>query len=279
MLRAVDEELRFKIWVANTRDLVEHARRIHNLNNVKTINLGKALIATTLMSARIKSEKEKISIRIFSPKDIGSIVTVGKLNTLKGYVIDLDDYKASERGSESYLSFIEDNGYKEPYVGTVSLQNADISDALGCYLNSSEQTNSFVYLDVRLDEEGGCKYAGGMVVQRIPDESNDSEDFDMINRINMQAVKKLIDKNVVMEDLLAEVFTDCKIKKLTKNVVAYKCDCTRDGILAKVLTIGYTQITQMLEQDCEIEASCPFCTNLYKYDKKDFEEIFKKSKE
>jgi molecular chaperone Hsp33 len=75
------------VTCVDTTNLVEKARKIHNLSPVCTAAFGRLLTMTVLMGAEMKSENNKLTIQVKGDGPIGNMVTVSN-NTpkVKGYV-------------------------------------------------------------------------------------------------------------------------------------------------------------------------------------------------
>ncbi|MBR0350672.1 MAG: Hsp33 family molecular chaperone HslO, partial [Clostridia bacterium] len=118
---------RVNIICAETTDLVEEARKIHDLSPVATATLGRVLTMGAIMSTRIKGE-DSVTIQIKGNGPIGNVTCVfdGEQN-LKGYVgnptLDLPLKQNGKLdvgmavGKEGFLYVIRDMGLKEPYIG------------------------------------------------------------------------------------------------------------------------------------------------------------------
>lgn len=72
------------------------------------------------------------------------------------------------------LTVVKDLGLKEPYVGTVSLVSGEIAEDLTSYYYISEQQNTAISLGVKIERDYSVGCAGGMIVQLLPDASEDS---------------------------------------------------------------------------------------------------------
>ena len=79
-------EGRVNIICAETTDLVEEARKKHDLSPVATAALGRVLTMGAIMSTRIKGE-DSVTLQIKGNGPIGNVVCVFDGNqNIKGYV-------------------------------------------------------------------------------------------------------------------------------------------------------------------------------------------------
>lgn len=95
LIRAIDKDKTFRVFVALTTNMVEDARKSHNTSPTATAALGRTMTAAGIMGVMLKNEEDSVSIQIKGNGPIGTILAVAKRNgNVKGYVdvpnIDLD---------------------------------------------------------------------------------------------------------------------------------------------------------------------------------------------
>lgn len=75
------------IICANTTELVEKARKIHDLSPLSTAAFGRLLTITSIMGQEMKNKEDKLTIQIKANGPIGGMLAVAN-NTpeVKGYV-------------------------------------------------------------------------------------------------------------------------------------------------------------------------------------------------
>ena len=59
---AADKQVRF--FAANTKDLVEKARRIHNTSPIATAALGRLMTGTAMMGSMCKNDSDIVTVQI-----------------------------------------------------------------------------------------------------------------------------------------------------------------------------------------------------------------------
>ena len=75
------------IICARTTNLVEEARKIHDLTPTTTAVLGRVLTMAVIMGSELKSEKDNITIQIDGRGPVGKIVVVSNNESkVKGYM-------------------------------------------------------------------------------------------------------------------------------------------------------------------------------------------------
>lgn len=263
------------IICAETTDLVEEARKIHDLSPVATAALGRVLTIGAIMSTRIKGE-DSITLQIKGNGPIGNVVCVfdGKQN-IKGYVgeplVDLpirEDGKLDVGGAvgkEGFLYVIRDMGLKEPYIGISPLVSGEIAEDFTKYFAESEQTPSAVALGVLVDKDG-VKKAGGYLLTLMPDATE--EDIKHIEDAlkNVDPVTKMLDKNMSLQQIAENVTNDDNLMVMVGEIKPkYHCDCSKERFIKNLQKLGEDDIKHLFEEQETIETVCQFCNKKYEF--------------
>ena len=180
ILRGVMFDKSVRFTAISAKEMVEAARKTHNLSRVCTAALGRALIMTSMMGTDLKNDDEKVTTVIKGGGEAGNIVcTAYRSGRVKGYIenpsVELPPAPngkldvALAVGWFGELTVIRDLSMKEPYVGRSEMISGEIAEDFANYFTRSEQTPSLVYLGVRVDIETlKVLSAGGMLIQAMP---------------------------------------------------------------------------------------------------------------
>lgn len=280
IIRGINKDKTFRLFVARTTNLVEKARRIHNTSPTATAALGRALTAAVMMGITMKGEKDSLTFKIKGDGPIGSIVTVANSKgEVKGYVdnphVDIpsrSDGKLDVGGlvdRNGQLVVIKDLGLKEPYVGMANLISGEIAEDLVNYFYISEQQPSAISLGVLVDKDISVKAAGGYMLQLLPDVAE--EDIDRIEEILGKAkpVSTLINEGLTPEEIMEELFGEFDMDILEKKFIDFECNCQREKIEDMLLSLGKEEIEDMIKKDGKAEVVCHFCNSKYLFSKED----------
>lgn len=275
---------KISIICANTTNLVERARKTHDLSPVVTAAFGRMLTVTTIMGAEMKSVKDKLTIQIKGNGPIGMMLaTTNNFPKVKGYVVNpqidiplnefgkLDVSKAV--GYDGYINVIKDIGLKDPYIGISPLTSGEIADDFANYFVHSEQRNSAVALGV-LADKNGVKSAGGYLINPMPDASE--EEISQVEQAIFKAgaISKMLDEHLTLKEIAQKVTGDENVEILEENITPiYQCDCSKIHMADGLATIGKEELQNIIETDGQAELLCHFCNQKYKFLKKDLEEI------
>lgn len=172
-------EGKISVICADTAELVETARKIHDLSPVATAAFGRLLTITAIMGNEMKGEKNKLTIQMKGNGPLGTMLTTSdNFPRVKGYVsnpivdLPLNDIGKLDVGgavgNAGFINVIKDIGLKEPYVGICPLISGEIAEDFAEYFAKSEQKNTAVALGVLVDKNG-VKSAGGYIITPMPD--------------------------------------------------------------------------------------------------------------
>lgn len=275
---------KISIICSNTTNLVEKARKTHDLSPVVTAAFGRMLTITAIMGTEMKSVKDKLTVQIKGNGPIEMMVaTTNNFPRVKGYVANpqidlplnefgkLDVSKAV--GYEGYINVIKDIGLKDPYIGISPLTSGEIADDFANYFVNSEQRNSAVALGVLVDKNG-VKSAGGYLINPMPDATE--EEIAKVEKAIFEAgaISKMLDKQLTLEEIAKKVTGDENVQILEENITPiYQCDCSKEHMAKALVAIGKEELENIIEQDQKAELVCHFCNKKYQFSKQELEEI------
>ncbi len=277
---------RISVICADTTNLVEHARKIHDLSPVVTVAFGRLLTMATIMGTEMKNKKDKLTIQIKGNGPIGMMLaTVNNLPKVKGYVenpqvdIPLNEFGNLDVGravgSEGYINVIKDIRLKEPYIGISPLTSGEIADDFANYFVNSEQRNSAVALGVLVNKEGVLK-SGGYLINPMPDAKE--EEISKVEQAIFKSgsMSKMLNEKISLEEIAKRVTGDKHVKIIEENIMPiYECDCSKEHMKDALISIGKEEIKQIIEEDGKAEIVCQFCNKKYDFSKEELENIIK----
>lgn len=277
---------KISIVCANTTNLVEEARKIHDLSPVATAAFGRLLTITTIMAQEMKNKTDKLTIQIKGNGEIGSMLTTAdNIPTVKGYVanpyvdLPLNEFGKLDVGGaigqEGYIHVIKDIGLKDPYIGISPITSGEIADDFTNYFVSSEQRQSAVALGVLVNKDG-VKQAGGYLINPMPD-ATDEEIANVEKAIfEAGAISKMLDENLSLLEIAQKVTGDKKVKVLEDDKEPiYKCNCSKEKMAEGLVALGKEELKEIIETDGKAELLCHFCNKKYLFSKEELEDMIK----
>ncbi|MDV8111836.1 Hsp33 family molecular chaperone HslO [Bacillus sp. BAU-SS-2023] len=286
VLRSTAGDGQVRAFVATTRNMVEKARDLHKTSKVATAALGRTLTATSMMGLMMKNNGDKITVIIKGGGPIGSILaTANSKGIVKGYVdnpnVVVEDYEngklnvAAAVGSEGTVRVTKDLGLREPYNGSYPMVSGEIAQDLTYYFALSEQTPSVVALGV-LTKEEEVEYAGGFIVQLMPDATEETISKLESNVANLDSITNMLKEGKTPEDILNIVLDGLNPQILDKCDVGFECECSKERVEGVLISIGQHQLAEMIEEDKKAEIGCQFCNTKYMFDEDELKAILDK---
>ena len=286
VIKATSGNGQVRAYVGITKNLVQTARDNHNTIKVATAALGRTLTATSMMGLMMKNEKDELTVIIKGGGPIGTILTTAdSKGNVKGYVqypdlngVQVEDYPngklnvAGAVGKEGYVKVIKDLGLREPYVGSYPLVSGEIAEDFTHYFALSEQTPSVVSLGV-LTTETTVEQAGGLIVQLMPDATEETIATLEQNVAKLKSVTTMLSEGMTPDDILNVVLEGLDPKILDICDVKFDCNCSKERIKKVLISLGRETLTEIIEEDKQAEISCHFCNSAYHYTEEELREI------
>lgn len=275
VIKATSGNGEIRAYVGNTREMVEQARINHNTTKVATAALGRTLTATSMMGLMMKNEKDELTVIIKGGGPIGTILaTSDAKGMVRGYVqnpdVQVENYPngklnvAGAVGTDGYVQVIKDLGLKEPYIGSYPLVSGEIAEDFTHYFALSEQTPSVVSLGV-LTTETTVEQAGGLIVQLMPDATEETISTLEKNVAKLKSVTTMLSEGMTPDDILNLVLEGLDPKVLDICDVKFECNCSKERIKKVLISLGRETLTEIIEEDKQAEISCHFCNSHYHY--------------
>lgn len=286
IVRAISTDGMVQAAAICSRDLTERARQIHKTLPVATAALGRTLAAASMMGNALKSDGASLTLQFKGGGPLGTVLAVSdNEGNVRGYVtnphVDIPLRKDGKLdvgtavGHEGTLTVIKDLHMKEPYVGTIDLLGGEIAEDVAGYFVESEQIPTACALGVLVDRDQSVKAAGGYLIQLMPGAAEDT-----IARVEggimaAGAVSAILEKNDDPEAMLRTVMSDFDLKILETCPVEYWCYCSRERVERALISLGRTELEQMLSEQGGCQLTCQFCDAVYEFTAEDIQRLLK----
>jgi molecular chaperone Hsp33 len=175
---------------------------------------------------------------------------------------------------------------QQAYQGVVPLNagtgsgQPQLADVLEHYMRQSEQ------LDTKLVLAASETVAAGLLIQRLPAEGgahlaegtemDPAEQLEHFNHIATLAAsltrEELLQLDV--ETVLRRLFWEEKLLRFDVQAPRFACTCSRERVTAMIRGLGEEEAESILAERGEIDVSCDFCGQHYRFDAVDAAQIF-----
>ena len=274
---------KISVQCASTTNLVEEARKVHDLSPVVTSALGRVLTITSLIGAEMKNKTDKLTIQIKGNGEIGKIITCSdNFPHVKACInnprvdLPLNEFGKLDVGkaigNQGFINVIKDIGLKEPYIGISPLVSGEIGDDFANYFQISEQKQTAVTVGVLLDKNG-VRASGGYIITPMPDAT---EEIAKVEKAIFEAgaISKMLDNNLTLKEIAIRVTGDKDVKIIDDSIEpVYECGCTKEKFADSLGTLGKEQLLELISEDGKAEIVCQFCNKRYNFNKEELLEI------
>ncbi len=238
--------------------------------------LGEYLAASALLSGTIKYDGA-LTLQIQGSGPITLMIAeCTSKRTLRGlahWTGDVASGSLSDLTGSGQLAITIDPGPgMDRYQGIVELHGDSIAEALGGYLERSEQ------LDTRLWLSADGEVATGLLLQKLPEGQHaaENEDEDLWNRAVQLAStvtpEELLD--LAPRQLIHRLFHEEDVRLFESEPVSFRCGCSRDRVRTMLRAMGPDEVHDILREQGSVSVTCEFCNQKYEFDAVDAEQLF-----
>lgn len=279
LLKATAMNGMVRIIAADTRDLVEEARRTHDLSATGATLLSRMITGALMMGSVLKNETDRLTVQIKGDGPaLGALATAGMNLEVKGYLgnpavdLPLKDGRidvAGAVGIEGKMTTIVDLGMKEPYVSSVSIYTGEIAEDIAYYYTVSEQLPTAVLIGENLKEDLSVASAGGLMIQMMPGHDPMLADLLTYRVQEIPPLSKLLSEGSSIEAILDMLFDDMYLKINFEGFPRFKCDCSRERVEQVFISIGAKELKSLYDEGQAEELVCQFCSKKYRFSHED----------
>ena len=79
----------------------------------------------------------------------------------------------------------------------------------------------------------------------------------------------------LMDELFKEMPEEFAVEKLEAIQMKWQCDCCEERLEQALMTIGRTDLKEIIDEDGQAELVCQFCEKKYYFDKEHLERLYR----
>ncbi|MEI5909514.1 Hsp33 family molecular chaperone HslO [Bacillus spongiae] len=284
LIKALAYNGQVRAYAVKSTNTVGEAQRRHQSWPTASAALGRTITAGVMMGAMLKGNA-KLTIKVEGDGPLGAIlVDSNAKGEVRGYVANPQTHIEERNqegklnvgaavGTTGTLTVVKDLGLKDHFSGQIPLVSGELGEDFTYYFVTSEQIPSSVGVGVLVNPDNSILAAGGFIIQLLPGTSDE-----VITQIEkrlsqMLPVSTLIEKGLNPEELLGEVLGEENIKVLESLPISFECHCSKDRFSAALISLGKSEIQEIIEEQGSAEAHCHFCNNTYQFSKEELKEL------
>ncbi len=271
------------------RDILSHNQHPPAIQKL----LGEFLAAVSLLSSTLKFD----GVIILQARGDGAVSTImaecNHHNNIRGIVrlkesIELESIGLSEQRSQSasmqellgngvLVITIEPKrtenfgGKLERYQGIVPLEKETLAGCLEDYFQQSEQ------LATRLWFAADNQYASGFLIQALPQQLKTNADENRDHWDTIEALANTITPEELLgldhEQVLHRLFHEQPVRVFDPTQVKFACSCSRERSESALLSLGKSEVEELLIEKGNIDIDCQFCNQHYHFSPEDVRKL------
>lgn len=232
--------------------------------------LGELLVATSLLTATLKFDGD-ITVQVQGDGPLKLAVINGNNRQEMRGVARVE----SEIAADSTLHQMLGNGIMvitispsegERYQGVVGLEGDTLAECLEGYFRQSEQLPTRLF--IRTGEAEGKPAAAGMLLQVLPAQDGNADDFDHLVQLTT-TIKDQELFTLPANEVLYRLYHQEEVTLYEPQDVIFRCTCSRQRCADALITLPAEEVADMLAQDGNIDMHCDYCGNHYVFDSLD----------
>ena len=233
--------------------------------------LGEAMAAAALLSATVKI-KGSLHLQLQGDGPVSLVlVEVTPRHTMRGLAqwnSEVPESGLREQVGQARLMLTIDPGEGgERYQGMVAVEQDLLQSTLEDYFAQSEQLATRLWLTA--NDQRAC----GMLLQQLPGQSDDDEDWNRdVFLGETVSDDELLELSVT--DLLHRLYHEEDLRLFEPEPFSFRCACSVERIDTMLRGLGYDEVRDILEEQGKVSVTCEFCRQVYAYDAVDIERLF-----
>jgi molecular chaperone Hsp33 len=259
-------------------ELVQLMAERHQLKGEGARGLGEAVIGALLIASYCRPG-QRVNLNIQGSGHFKqALVDAYPEGRVRGYIVEHEERIVIDEelgpwgaGFLSVLRTRDEEGEK-PYIGTVPLLTGHLAKDLSFYWVQSEQIPSAVGLAINL-KGNKVVSAGGFLVQALP--GAQPSEVKMIEQ-HIQEIHSLalsIENDATPLHLLSQIFQSTAFMVVEEKPLEFKCNCSWERVHRALTLIGASELESMLLEDRSAIVRCDFCTQEYRLEGSELEQL------
>jgi len=253
---------------------LQHILENHDYPQPVKMILGELLVATSLLTATLKFAGD-ITVQLQGDGPMSLAVINGNnrqemrgVARVQGEVPEDADLKTLIGNGYLVITIAPEEG--ERYQGVVGLEGDTLAECLEDYFLRSEQLPTRLF--IRTGEVEGQLAAGGMLLQVLPAQNAQGNDFEHLATLT-ETIKTEELFTLPANEVLWRLYHEEEVTLYDPQDVEFKCTCSRERCAGALRTLPDEEIDSIMAEDGEIDMNCDYCGSHYVFNAMDIAEI------
>ncbi len=233
--------------------------------------LGEALAAVALLVDTLKIDGSvTLQVRGNGPMNL-LVVEANSKDEVRGIAKQGSEIEKSMSLADifgsNHLVITIQSGDAYPHQGIVELLGINFAEALEHYFISSEQLPTRFWLACNQEN------VSGMLLQKLPGKVSDEDAWDRLVHFSSTITDSEL-QHLPIESILNRLFHEELVRLFDAKPVEFSCSCSRSRTANMLITLGKSEVEDIIKQEAAVSVSCEFCNANYSFDAVDVAQLF-----
>ncbi|MFK7827468.1 MAG: Hsp33 family molecular chaperone HslO [Oligoflexales bacterium] len=284
MIQGLIHNKALRIALCRVTDTVKTAQKLHQLDPVTTIALGRALGACAVMGSTLKREDAYVQCHFkandsyitnilaeyIQPGSLRGFVNPSQITSQLGSEDNAPQSVGEAMGNEGTLSVkIGHKSTSNPYTAICDLKSGEIAEDIAHYYLESEQIPTILGAGVHLSKTGEVLGAGAILIQKIAGD-------DDIDETILEHYEQQVSENLQLSEKLAkgmslyQILSDISVvgspePNMQTQPLGFNCFCSHQRMAMALLSLGEDELRRTELETGKLETVCHFCSKTYNF--------------
>jgi len=303
LVRALIDDGAARLVIAVATGVAREAARRHDAGPAAAVAMGRAATAGLLLATLTKDD-ERVTLQLLGKGPLGTLtVDAGSGGTARVFVTNprfamQGSGAAATRvgdavGRSGVVNVVRDLGPGHDFSGQTPIIDGEIDTDVEHYLCQSEQIDSALACEARLDQRGGIRLAVGVLVQALPNNQTGTlrgfpyppattplgkaewSSRDLGARVVAEARARLRagalhalpddpDIATIIEAALGDSASEARVLP-GELPLRFHCPCSRERAAATLALLGEEDLLALIREEGEADVTCEFCRAHYAF--------------
>ncbi len=247
-----------RLLLVEAHALAEHTRVVHGLGPDAAALGAQTVVAAALLGAHIKGD-EQITLQLHgSEPRCSAYVDLTASGQLRARITPSDLTLGGDGRLSGVLVVVKHAPSDEVYRGATSVEAETLQSALAEHLGASAQVDAMLRIGVSVDAEGRVVQAGGLLIERLPEE-HDQPSMDRAAFRERFGALQGVPTDQLLTQLAFGALGDDPVQVLESAPLVWQCRCSQGRIEATLKGLGIDVLREMLDEDQGADVHCNFC--------------------
>lgn len=275
-----EEQIRL-YFMDNTQLLRDTFAANKELPESLKLMLGKTVSAMSLLSGTLKGN-QRMSLQVTLNNPRHKIFAEAEANgNVRGYLNE-ELLRFSEIEETSMQDLIGPSGMirvikgseMNQFTSITDMPNQNITDDIANYLVQSDQTPTYLYSDIQLDNRASLLSSHALFAQLLPGAlPHLLSEVKTIVKANTVIFSKLnVEETSDSKEALTQLFGNAKI--IGHSSSQFFCGCSKEMFYGMLYSLNEEEIKRSIEKKEDFEAFCHICGKTYTFEQKEMQQLF-----